>query len=143
MLNSAKSSSDGPNFPISEPVVWCLIWYRWLVHPTQGYGRPHRMSRAEKSHRRWHQFGNVCMSLAVSFAVARGGDDATANWRRLFLKIIRFIHSQQLRNLWRRCQEIGFVVSHSVKIHAVCLEKIPLSRGKSHESDKQKKYDYQ
>ena len=55
------------------------------------------------------------MLLAIFFAFTQGSGDATSNCQRLFLLGIWFIYSQRSQK-WRCCcQEIGFVVSHSVE----------------------------
>ena len=115
MLDAVNFSRNCPNLPLSDPVGIWLLLFLWLVHSQQGKGWPHHPLRAEASHWQWNEFDGVYMPLETSFAVARGGEDATENWRRLFLTRIQFIHSWRLPNRWRCCREIGVVVSPFIK----------------------------
>ena len=141
MLDAVNFSRNCPNLPLSDPVGIWLLLFLWLVHSQQGKGWPHHPLRAEASHWQWNEFDGVYMPLETSFAVARGGEDATENWRRLFLTRIQFIHSWRLPNRWRCCREIGVVVSPFIKrSHSLFLNKRPFSRGKSCGYDKLNKY---
>ena len=114
-LNTVNRSSNVTNYPVSTPLWWRLPWSRWMVHPPQSLGKPQDLLRVETSHQQWHQFGDIYMSLAISFSVAQGGGDATANWRKFSLARICNIYSRWRLNHCCCCREIGVVVSHSVK----------------------------